>query len=243
PPFSGFFSKDEILGHAYEHNKLYWILGVIGSIMTAIYMFRLYYLTFHGKFRGTHDQEHHLHESPKSMTIPLVILAVLAAFGGFVGIPNVNQHLLYNFLQPAFSSASVWIDDAPGHFSMTEALLMIVAVFFASVAIGVAYWIYRKKNFVPVQSELEMPKFQKIVYHKYYVDEFYNAVIRKPMDWIADKGYKWFELKVVDAFVNFVGTAVKWSGGVIRLAQSGNIGFYMFAMTIAIIIMLLVKLF
>jgi NADH-quinone oxidoreductase subunit L len=242
PPFSGFFSKDEILGHAYEHNKLYWMLGVIGSIMTAFYMFRLYFLTFHGKFRGTHDQEHHLHESPKSMTVPLVILAILAAAAGFLGIPNVHQHLLHDYLQPAFASASLWMDDAPKHFSMDEARLMIIAVLSAAAAIYVAWYVYRKKNMVPL-SENELPKFQKVIYHKYYVDEFYNAIIRKPMDWISDNGYKFFEIKVVDAFVNFIGTAVKWSGGVIRLAQSGNIGFYMFAMTIGVIIMLLIKLF
>jgi NADH-quinone oxidoreductase subunit L len=177
------------------------------------------------------------------MTIPLVILAVLAALGGFVGIPNVHEHLLHDYLQPAFSYASVWMDDAPKHFSMDEARLMIIAVLAAAAAIYTAWYIYKKKNMIPLQSELEMPRYQKIIYHKYYVDEFYNAVIRRPMDWIADKGYKFIEIKVVDAFVNFVGTAVKWSGGVIRLAQSGNIGFYMFAMTIAVIIMLLVKLF
>jgi len=89
PGFSGFFSKDEILAHAFEHNKLFWVLGVLGAAMTTFYMFRLYYLTFHGKFRGTHEQEHHLHESPKSMTIPLIVLAVLSVVGGFIGIPEL----------------------------------------------------------------------------------------------------------------------------------------------------------
>ncbi len=246
PPFSGFFSKDEILAHVYEHDgtgKIYWILGIIGSIMTAFYMFRLYFLTFHGSFRGTSDQKHHLHESPKSMTMPLVILAVLAAIGGIVGIPNVNQHLLHDFLKPAFESASAWIDDAPKHFDMDEARLMIIAVLAASAAIYVAWYVYKKNNMVPKNTETDLPKFQKIIYHKYYVDEFYNAVIRKPLDWLSDFGYKFVELKFVDAFVNGVGTAVKWTGSVVRYAQSGNIGFYMFAMTIAVIIMLLVKLF
>ncbi len=249
PPFSGFFSKDEILAHVYEYEnggKLLWALGVIGSMLTAFYMFRLYFLTFHGSFRGTHDQEHHLHESPKSMTIPLVILAILAAVGGVVGIPNVHQHLLHDFLRPAFhfAEASIdWADKAPKHFDMDEARLMIIAVLSACAAIYVAWFVYKKKNMVPIENEIDMPKFQKVVYHKYYVDEFYNAIIRKPMDWISDKGYKFLELKIVDGFVNGVGSFVKWSGGVLRYAQSGNIGFYMFAMTIAIIIMLLVKLF
>lgn len=242
PPFSGFFSKDEILAAAYEHNKIYWILGVVGSMLTAFYMFRLYFLTFHGEFRGTNNQKNHLHESPKSMTVPLVILAILAMAGGFLGIPNGEQHLLFKFLEPAYGYASTWIEH-PHAFNMDEGRLMIIAVVSACAAIYVAWFVYRKKNMVPIDSELEMPKFQKVVYHKYYVDEFYNALIRKPMDWLSDKGYKYFELKVVDGFVNGLGSFVKWSGGVLRYAQSGNIGFYLFAMTIAIIIMLLVKLY
>ncbi len=246
PPFSGFFSKDEILAHAYEHNQVYWVFGIIASIMTAFYMFRLYYLTFHGSFRGTHDQKHHLHESPKSMTIPLVILAVLAAVGGFLGIPNAHQHLLYNFLEPAFKYASYardWSDNGPHHFNMGELMLMVYAVLGAAAAIYVAWYVYKKNSMVPKTNEADLPKFQRVVYHKYYIDEFYNAVIRKPMDWISDVGYKFIEIRFIDAIVNGMGTMVKWSGSVVRYAQSGNIGFYMFAMTLAVIVMLLVQLF
>src|SRR5688572_4026957 len=88
PPFSGFFSKDEILAHTYEHNKVLWLVGMIASILTAFYMFRLLFLTFFGSFRGTHEQEHHLHESPSSMTVPLMILAVLSVIGGLLGLPE-----------------------------------------------------------------------------------------------------------------------------------------------------------
>jgi NADH-quinone oxidoreductase subunit L len=242
PPFAGFFSKDEILAHVYEHNKIYWILGVIGSMLTAFYMFRLYFLTFHGKFRGTHDQEHHLHESPKSMTVPLVVLAVLSVIGGLVGIPNGHQHLLHYFLAPSYAYTGSKI-DAPNNFGSEELRLMIITVLAAGAAIYFAYMMYKKNNVVPVANEKDMPKFQRVVYHKYYVDEIYNAVIRKPLDWLSDMFYRFFELRGVDAFVNGIGSAVKWTGGVVRYAQSGNIGFYMFAMTIAIIIMLLVKLF
>jgi NADH-quinone oxidoreductase subunit L len=99
-PFSGFFSKDEILGHAYSYNKFFWLMGVLGSVMTAFYMFRLFYLTFYGKFRGTEKQLHHLHESPATMTIPLIVLAVLSVVGGLLGIPEVfgGNHFLKEFL-------------------------------------------------------------------------------------------------------------------------------------------------
>src|SRR5688500_6480883 len=89
PPLSGFFSKDEILAAAWSVNKVYWIIGVIGAFMTAWYMFRLYATTFRGKFRGTEEQHHHLHESPAAITVPLVILAILSIAGGWVGIPEV----------------------------------------------------------------------------------------------------------------------------------------------------------
>ena len=88
PPFSGFFSKDEILAHVYEHSKFLWFIGVLTSMLTAFYMFRMMFLTFWGSFRGTHEQEHHLHDSPKSMTIPLMVLAVLAVVGGALGLPE-----------------------------------------------------------------------------------------------------------------------------------------------------------
>src|SRR5690606_26356843 len=102
PPFAGFFSKDELLAHVYEHDKIMWAFGVLTSFMTAFYMFRLLFLTFFGEFRGTESQRSHLHESPASMTIPLIVLAVLSTIGGFLGIPAVfgATHYLGDFLSP-----------------------------------------------------------------------------------------------------------------------------------------------
>ncbi|HEX8350978.1 MAG TPA: NADH-quinone oxidoreductase subunit L, partial [Hymenobacter sp.] len=104
PPFAGFFSKDEILSHVYEHNKLMWAIGLFTSFLTAFYMFRLLFLTFFGEFRGTEEQKHHLHESPATMTLPLIILAVLAAVGGFMGAPMIlGKHYLADYLAPIFT--------------------------------------------------------------------------------------------------------------------------------------------
>jgi NADH-quinone oxidoreductase subunit L len=246
PPFSGFFSKDEILGHAYEYEngpgRFYWMLGLLGSMMTAFYMFRLYYLTFSGSFRGTREQQNHLHESPKSMTVPLIILAGLSIAGGFIGIPIIkNAHLLDKFLEPSLEEASSRMSQ-PGHDPMSETWLMIFAVGAAVAAIYFAYKTYRKNGALPKETEAEMPKLQRVIYHKYYVDEFYDAVIRKPLDWLSARSYKFLELKVVDGFINGVGTTVKWCGSAIRYAQTGNVGFYVFAMSVAVIIFLLVKL-
>jgi NADH-quinone oxidoreductase subunit L len=247
PPFSGFFSKDEILANVYEWNGLtgrfYWMLGLLASMMTAFYMFRLYYLTFSGSFRGTHEQQHHLHESPKSMTFPLIVLAILSVLGGFIGIPFNHLHALDHFLDPSLSDAKSLLLNDPVHHLSTELILMGIAVAAAAVAIYFAYRLYRKGKALPQESEAQMPKVQRVIYNKYYVDEFYDALIRKPLDWISATSYKFLELKVVDGFVNGVGSAVKWSGSMIRYAQAGNIGFYVFAMSLAVIVLLLVKLF
>src|SRR5690606_4011200 len=104
PPLSGFFSKDEILAHAFVASPIFWALGFIGALCTAFYMFRLLYLTFFGKFRGTENQKHHLHESPSSMTIPLIVLANLSVLGGLINIPEalLGGAWLANFLSPVF---------------------------------------------------------------------------------------------------------------------------------------------
>ena len=242
PPFSGFFSKDEILAHAYEHNKLYWFLGIVGSMLTAFYMFRLYFLTFGGSFRGTADQKHHLHESPKSMTIPLVVLAVLSVVGGLIGIPNGHMHVLHYFLKPGFGPAEAWISN-PHHFNMHELFLISIAVAAAGVSIYIAYMIYRKNNFLPVDSEEDMTAPQRVIYNKYYVDELYDAIIRKPFDKLSDLAYRFFEIPVVDGIVNGVGNAAKQIGGIVKYAQSGSIGLYLFSMIVAIILFIVVKLY
>lgn len=244
PPFSGFFSKDEILAHTFEHNMLYWALGILVSMMTAFYMFRLYFLTFHGNFRGTKHQQEHLHESPKSMTVPLMILAVLAVFGGFLGIPDGHKHWLHSFLKPTFtaSGAGYKIPD-PHHFDMHELALMIAAVVFAGLAIALAWNMFKKRGTVPSLDDTKMSKTQSVIYNKYYVDELYDAIIRKPLDKISDFMYKGFEIKVVDGFVNGIGNMTRLAGEGIKYLQAGTLGFYVFAMTLAVIVIFVIKLF
>ncbi|RYE14536.1 MAG: NADH-quinone oxidoreductase subunit L, partial [Sphingobacteriales bacterium] len=107
PPFSGFFSKDEILAGAFAHSTTLYVIGVITAALTSFYMFRMMFLTFFGKFRGTHEQEHHLHESPATMTIPLIVLAILSVIGGMIGVPAVmgGHHELEHFLSPVFAGS------------------------------------------------------------------------------------------------------------------------------------------
>lgn len=236
PPFSGFFSKDEILAHTYEHNKVLWILGMITSMLTAFYMFRLIFLTFFGKFRGTHEQEHHLHESPPSMTFPLIVLAILSVVGGALGLPEFWH--MPNWM--ANNLETVIIRKNPSTLSHdTEWSLMIIAVLGAAATIYAAYAIYRQRHIIPLNEGDKMPALQKTIYNKYYVDEIYDAVIRKPLDILSEAFHKFFDIQIIDGLVNGVGAAVKGLGSGIRLIQTGNIGFYIISMVIGIVFILL----
>ena len=242
-PFSGFFSKDEILAHAYENNKLLWFLGLLGAAMTTFYMFRLYFLTFKNTFRGTHEQEHHLHESPKSMTIPLIILAILAVVGGLVGIPEVfgGKHYLEEFLNPVFeNSSSRIISHLP---ETTEWTLMIVATLVMASAIYYAYKVYVQNNTLPAKEEEELQPLHKLVYNKYWVDEIYESLITKPLNLLSEALHKLVDNQIIDGIVNGVGSIVNWLSGTIRLVQTGNTGFYIFVMVISIVLILFTQLF
>ena len=244
PPFSGFFSKDEILAHAFQVNPIFWVLGVLGSMMTTFYMFRLFYLTFMGTFRGTEDQKHHLHESPKTMTIPLVVLAVLAIVAGFIGIPHVlgGSHWLEHFLAPVFKQSEIY---AHGHklTHSTEYVLMGVTVTITILMILFARNKFVSKGYVPADDSVKQGFIPRLLANKYYVDEFYNAIIVKPLNGLASFSYKFLELKAVDAIVNGVGKLVVFISGQARKLQTGNTGFYIFAMVIGILVILALNLF
>jgi NADH-quinone oxidoreductase subunit L len=233
PPFSGFFSKDEILAAAYAQSPILWGLGVLCAFMTAFYMFRLYATTFLGNFRGTHDQEHHLHESPKAITIPLIILAILSVIGGFVNIPAslpAGNEALHKFLEPVLTS------EKPvelGH--QQEYLLMGASVVIALAAI---FWALGKFSKNP---ELEEPTgFAKILANKWYVDELYDAVIVKPIDGLAGFLKNVVEKSGIDGVVNGVGRFVQYSSRQLRLLQSGLVGNYILFMVLSIVVLFLI---
>lgn len=243
PPFAGFFSKDEILVHAYGYNKFFWLMGIIGSILTAFYMFRLFYLIFYGNFRGTKEQEHHLHESPSVMTIPLIALAILSVVGGFVGVPEIlgGSHWLKSFLHPVFEEAGFKIFSR--HIShSTEYVLLGVTVIIAAASIYSAYYLFVKKGTLPPPENAVINSVQKTVYNKYYVDEIYAFLFARPIEWLSEKIYCFAEIRIIDAAVNFVGTSIKWWSGQVRLIQTGSTGFYLLAMVAGIILILMYKL-
>ncbi len=243
PGFSGFFSKDEILAHAWEHNKLLWFLGVLGAAMTTFYMFRLYFLTFKGSFRGTHEQEHHLHESPKSMTIPLIVLAVLSVVGGLIGIPEVlgGQHYLEHYLKPVFEDSSFRLVHHLSH--DTEYILMGVAITVMALSLYYAYNTYVKNKTLPENEDAELKPLHKLVYKKYLIDELYENVFMKPINFIGEALHKVVDNQIVYGIVNGMGSLVSGVSGLIRQAQTGNTGFYVFVMVISIVLILFTQLF
>ena len=238
PPFSGFFSKDEILTAAYERNPIYYIIGVAGAMMTAFYMFRLYATTFLGNFRGTEKQKDHLHESPLPITIPLVILAVLAVFAGFLGIPEVfakNSNSLEHFLSPVFADGKTITSEIP---ASVEWMLMGISTILALLMVLYAWSRFSKKP------ELgEETGFGKWMADKFYVDEIYDALIIKPVNALGDFFNRVVERSVIDGLVNGTGRLVQYGSRQLRYLQSGQVGGYVLLMVIGIVILFVVQLF
>ena len=224
-PFAGFWSKDEILMVAFEHNKVLWVVASIASIMTAFYMFRLMYLTFFKDFRGTEEQKHHLHESPGLITIPLIILAVLAAIGGAINLPGSNW--LNHFLEPILATK-----HEEHTLGTHEYMLMGIALAGAVFGILWAYSKYIKQAFVP-KEDAKIVGFSKIIYNKYYVDEFYTFLIVRPLNSLSNFFRTTLEPalgKVVFSFVT-VANGIGIQG---KKLQTGSIGLYLFAFVIGI---------
>ncbi|MET0243606.1 MAG: NADH-quinone oxidoreductase subunit L, partial [Flavitalea sp.] len=242
PPFSGFFSKDEILAAAYAANPIFWVLGVAGAAMTAYYMFRLYATTFLGQFRGTHEQEHHLHESPAAMTVPLVVLAILSVVGGFIGIPAVfaeGGHQLEHFLAPIFAE-SVKIQSSHSHHlsHSTEYMLMGISVGIALIAIFFAISRFSRK---PELNEFEGAG--KVLANKWYVDELYDAIIVRPLAALGKFFNNVMERSVIDGAVNGVGKFLQYGSRQVRLLQSGQVGNYVLLMVLGILVFFVLQFF
>jgi NADH-quinone oxidoreductase subunit L len=236
PPFAGFFSKDEILAHAYAASPLFWVLGVIGALLTAFYMFRLFFLTFFGEFRGTKEQQHHLHESPMSMTLPLIVLAVLAVVAGYANFPEIfgGKHYLQTYLAPVFKDS---VAKSAGHHLShnTELMLMAVSVLGVLISIFVAYNTYISKKVVPEAEEATLSPLHKLIYNKYYVDEIYDALIVKPLYALSTFGHRFIELGIIDNIVNAVGSITLLKGKMYAKIQTGHTTFYLFVMVLGII--------
>ncbi len=225
-PFSGFWSKDEILMPAFHTNIPLWVLGSIASIMTAFYMFRLMYLTFFNDFRGTEEQKHHLHESPALITVPLIILGALAAIGGVISLPGNSW--LNHYMAPLFAHKA----HGEHHLDADAYKLMAIATIGALVGIGIAYSMYLKKKQVPV-TDNEVQGLHKVLSNKYYLDEIYMAIIVKPLYAISTFAKNFIE-KYLSKTVFGFGSATYALSIQGKRIQNGNIGVYLFAFILGI---------
>lgn len=245
PLFSGMISKDEIMVAAWAKNPVFWVILFLIAAMTAAYMFRLYYLTFHGQFRGTEEQKHHLHESPLNMTVPLMVLAVLSVVGGFINLPHFIGHGHYSKLQEWLSP--VLVENAKSQLEAnlkgvsvsTEYILMAV-----TVAMFFAVWfiirnIYVNKGKLPVAEE-EYTGWERLSAKKLYVDELYNALFVRTVEGLG-RGGKMFDNNVLDKVVDFVGDGAEESGKSMKKLQNGNVENYVLVMSLAIGIILIVN--
>lgn len=238
PPFSGFFSKDEILMAALAKNPIYYYVGLGGALMTAFYMFRLYTLTFLGGFRGTHEQEHHLHESPSAMTIPLILLAILSVIGGWIGIPELfakDAHSLEHFLAPIFASSTAIAEQHHLEASTEWTYLIVSTLLIAAV---ILYAVSSYKKYQPTTDE--NTGIAKVLENKWYVDELYDAVVVNPLNALGGFFKNFVEKNVIDAGVNGVGKLVGYGSRQMRLLQSGQVGNYLLIMVLAIVVFVLV---
>ena len=243
PPLSGFFSKDEIMMHLFTHGaygKVFWILGMIAALLTAYYMFRLYFITFLGEFRGGDKLKSHLHESPSLMTIPLVVLAILSAVGGFLGIPEAlhGNHWLHNFLAPVVEKSFVTKGAFVEHLShQSEYIMMAVAIVVAIIGILLAWSTYKKFD-----AKKENKGIEKFFEDKWHWDEAYENAIQKPFMKMSAFAEKNIERKGIDGAVNGIGKLVHFASDKLRLLQNGSVGVYLFLMVLGMIILFIIQL-
>ncbi len=237
PPFAGFFSKDEILASLYHHDPIMWGLAIVGSALTSFYMFRVFILTFYGEFRGTEKQAHHLHESPITMTLPLIILAVFSVGGGLINLPHFagGNEFLAHWLAPLLPEAG---EAGEVNFLSLEGGAPLLAAFLPAF---LAIYVFGMQKSVPSE-DAEISGIQKVIYHKFYIDELYDMLFVKPIAFLSNFFFQVIDFLVIDLFVEGLGRFVKYASSEFRRAQTGNVGIYLFCMVAAIVVILFVSL-
>jgi NADH-quinone oxidoreductase subunit L len=271
PPFAGFWSKDEILAKAFASGHyLIWGAGVLGAVMTAFYMFRLYFLTFRGEPRfdegaghghdahashdahGAHGGADHGHdhghggpvkESPWTMTGPLTVLAVLSVVGGWIGIGKPWRHeasIFETWLEPVMGHApGVHVEHAAHLPETTEWILIAVSVLVAAIGIVLAWRTYLQDPRIATSLRERFAGVHQVLFHKYWVDELYDAIAVKPIHAGSVRLWRFWDEKIVDGTVNGVGYFVEGCSAVLRLFQTGYVGTYALFLTLGVLALFL----
>lgn len=237
PLFSGFFSKDEILGIAFEKSLVVYIALAISVAMTALYMFRLYFVVFYGSFRNTKDVEHHVHESPLNMTLPLMILAVLSVFGGIINLPGIFlKGNFTHYLDNLLNGNVLGLDQVHvAHPELnTTLVLLAVAIIITLSILYLSSIIYKKKGVVPKDEE-QYTGWEKLSNKKMYWDEIYDILIVRPIERLSKAFYAIVDILILNGIVQGIAKTVGLSGDVIRKWQSGKVNSYILWMVFGII--------
>jgi NADH-quinone oxidoreductase subunit L len=267
-PFAGFFSKDEILGRAYDRFFFMWIVGFITAGLTAFYMFRLLFLTFFGYCRADEHVEKHIHESPWPMTVPLMILAGFSIIGGWIGWPEAigGENRFEKFLDPILKGVLPETGEVniAHHALAKEIVLMLASVGIAVAGITLAYQLYCAKRFAPELVAKKWPKLYQLLLHKYYVDEIYDAaVVERTKDlgtvlgsfdanvidgvgvngagWLARFSSTlsmWWDKWIIDGLLNFSAKLLQLFSYPVRLLQTGMFSSYAMLILVGLVVLL-----
>jgi NADH-quinone oxidoreductase subunit L len=251
PPFAGFFSKDAILLNAFVNENggrgagyaLYGV-GLLTALLTSFYMFRLIFLTFHGKPRYD-EHKVHVHESPNSMLVPLIILAVLSIVGGWVAAPALwhGPDYFTNFLSPLFGQGAALAAEEAGAYNL-ELWLVVVAVTTSLIGLAIAFWMYLKRPTKPAELAQSLKGVYTTLFNKYYVDELYAAVVVKPLLWISTNVFwKTADVAGIDGAVNGIAEGITAVGDGTRHTQSGNTRSYAVWVVIGAIVVIAIIFF
>ena len=258
PGLSGFFSKDEILWQAFSSSHghfLLWLVAAVAAGMTAFYMFRALFMTFWGECRADEHVKHHIHESPKIMTVPLMILAVLSLIGGYVGIPHVlgGANHVHEFLAPVLGGGAepgkayagitllsqAWASsgEGGGQSAALELLMMAVSVVIAFIGIGIAYLFYVKNPALPKLLAEKQKGLYTLILNKYYIDELYEVLFINSLKQLGIGLWRGFDDFIIDGTVNGIAYLIGWISSVMRRMQTGLVQNYAFSMIIGGVIL------
>ncbi len=241
PFFSGFFSKDEILWSTVVSpfgGFEFWFVGAAVAGLTAFYTFRLIYITFHGEPRIPKEIAGHIHESPRIMTIPLIILAFLSVAGGFVGIPHVFNRF-GEFVEPVFKRyiTTEILASAHEHVSL-ELLFMAMSALIALLGVGFAYWMYVARPGTASEIAKNLKGVRTFLYNKWYVDELYGYLIVRPLNWLSDLVlWRWVDVLLIDGFVNLLARVTRQASDKLRRMETGIVQNYALALVVGVVIL------
>lgn len=239
PFFSGMISKDEILASTYGRSPILWVILFLVATLTAIYMFRAYFLTFYGEFRGTKEQENHVHESPLNMTLPLIVLAILSVIGGLINLPHFIGHGNWAKLDHWLKGIYVYDVELPEVAFNTEMILLTLTVLMFFAVWFIVRNIYVKKGKMALEDS-KYTGWERLSNRKLLLDEFYNATFVKFVEGLGIGG-NMFDKGILNKFVEFIGWGAEDSGRAAKRIQNGNVENYVLIMSLAIGIILIVN--